>query len=71
VSVDAHGVLTEALRPGPTLVAGGEHPVARVDCSQRYLNAFAKLSMYPFTYHGDTKRRTLARGDIIGMRAKY
>ncbi len=30
-----------------------------------------ELSMYGSTYPGDVKRRTLARGDILGMRAKY
>jgi hypothetical protein len=30
-----------------------------------------EMTMYGYTSHGDVKRRTLGRGDMIGMRTKY
>jgi hypothetical protein len=36
-----------------------------------YDSSHEEMSMYGYTFHGDVKRRTLGRGDMIGMRTKY
>jgi hypothetical protein len=36
-----------------------------------YASSDEELSMYGYPFHGDVKRRTLGRGDMIGMRTKY
>jgi hypothetical protein len=34
-------------------------------------SAHANLTMYPTVYYCDTRNRTLARGDVLGLRQKY
>jgi hypothetical protein len=46
----------------------GISPVRTADLDD---SSHEEMSMCGYTFHGDVKRRTLGRGDMIGMRTKY